>query len=67
MVMIRSGPYPGVGSRQVPYPPGEPSRLAGVKVNPVPPGGGPGPARLPLALGFGPGAAVPDGVALARR
>ena len=43
-VMIRSGPGPGVRSRQLPYPPGGPSRLAGVTENPVSPGG-PGPAR----------------------
>src|SRR5205807_277775 len=52
MVRIRSGPPPGVRSRQVPYPPGGPSRPAGVKENPVCPGG-PGPARLPCFLGWG--------------
>ena len=64
MVMIRSGPSPGVRSRQVPYPPGGPSRPAGVKENPVSPGG-PGPARFRVVLGFGSGAAVGDGVPLA--
>ena len=64
-VMIRSGPGPGVRSRQVPYPPGGLSRPAGVKENPSSPGGGPGPARLRVALGFGAGAAVGDGVPLA--
>ena len=54
---IRSGPPPGTRSRQVPYPPGGPSRLAGVKENPAPPGGGPGPARFPRL--FGPGRAQP--------
>jgi len=49
---IRSGPPPGTVSRQVPYPPGGPSRLAGVNENPAPPGGP------------GPGAAVPDRVAV---
>ena len=48
-VTSRSGPFPGVRSRQVPYPPGGPSRLAGVKVNP----GGPGPARFRWFLGAG--------------
>ena len=42
---IRSGPPPGMRSRQVPYPPGGPSRPAGVKENPVSPGR-PGPARF---------------------
>ena len=60
---IRSGPPPGTRSRQVPYPPGGPSRLAGVKENPAPPGG-PGPGAFPAALGSGPGAAVADGVAV---
>ena len=46
----------------MPWPPGGPSRLAGVKENPVP-SRRPGPA-LPVTLGFGPGAAVPDGVPL---
>ena len=48
-VMISPGPGPGVRSRQVPYPPGGPSRLAGVKRNP----GGPGPARCLWLLGSG--------------
>ena len=50
---IRPGPPPGMRSRQVPYPPGGPSRLAGVKQNPAPPGGGPGPERLAWLLGSG--------------
>ena len=52
IVTIRSGPLPGTRSRQVPYPPGGPSRLAGVKANPAPPGG-PGPARVLWLPGSG--------------
>ena len=69
--MIRSGPSPGVRSRQVPYPPGGPSRPAAVKPNPagpslIPPAV-PGSSRFPrlpqvpgraAAPGFGPGAPV---------
>jgi hypothetical protein len=45
-------PGSGVRSRQVPWPPGGPSRLAGVNVNPVS-RGGPGPARCLRLLGSG--------------
>ena len=53
IVTIQSGPGPGVRSRQLPCPSGGPSRLAGVKLNPAPSGGGPGSARFRWLLGSG--------------
>ena len=55
--MIRSGPAPGVRSRQVPYPPGGPFPLSAVKLNPAGPSltppGAPGFFRFSRPLGAG--------------